>query len=579
MSTDLKQAQSELKNAKNELKSTKSELKSTESELKTTECDLKSTENELKSTECELKSTKSELKITKSELKGTESELKSTESELKTTESELKSTESELKGSQEESYHRLLELEVLYRAAPVGLGFLDRELRYVRVNEALANMNGLPVEAHIGQHAMDINPPLAKLIVPKMEEVIESKQPVLNVEITGTTPADKMRKRTWMASFSPVTNAKTFGVSVVFQDITLLKENQDISTRLSLIVESSSDAIISTALDGTITSWNRAAEGTLGYTSDEVVGKPFSILVTPQNAHEVPDILGRLQQERVRHGERIETVHRRKDGRYINVSLSISPIHDRHGCLIGASKIVRDITLQKSAHSALLRSDEEHRQFAFAAAHDLQEPLRNIILYAQILKARSEPSADVELDELSVVTESATRMQMLIKDLLLYTEVIDVPSGMAQPVDCNEACRAALSNLASAIDECAAEVNVGQLPTVIAERSHVIQLIQNLIGNALKYRGEERPPHIEVSAEREDHQWVFSVKDNGIGIAPKFHDQIFGVFKRLHGHEIPGTGIGLALCKRIVDHQGGRLWLESESGMGSTFYFSFPDRN
>jgi PAS domain S-box-containing protein len=193
---------------------------------------------------------------------------------------DLKQIQAELKGSQEESYHRLLELEVLYRTAPVGLCFLDYELRYVRLNEALAEINDLSVEAHIGRYASEINPALAKVIVPIMARVLASRQPLLNIEITTTTPADAKRERTWMVNFHPVTNAETFGVSVVFHDITVLKETEDLCTRFSLIVGSSNDAIISMKLDGAITSGNHAAEEMFGYSAPEALGKPISMLAT-----------------------------------------------------------------------------------------------------------------------------------------------------------------------------------------------------------------------------------------------------------------------------------------------------------
>lgn len=366
----------------------------------------------------------------------------------------MNQTQIDLKSSQKESYHRLLELEVLYRTAPVGLGFLDHELRYVRLNDALAEINELSVEAHIGRYASEINPDLAKIVVPMMAHVLASRQSLLNVEIAGKTPADAINQRVWMVNFHPVSNAETFGISVVFQDI----------------------------------------------------------------------------------------------------------------------------TQQKRAHAALLRSNEELQQFAFAAAHDLQEPLRNIGLYAQILDSQYKRKLDVEADEhLGIVIESARRMQRLIKDLLEYTEIIDVHGENGEGVDCNEVCRTALDNLALTIKEGEADVSIAPLPTVVAQRTHLIQLFQNLIGNALKYRARERHAKIHVSADRHDGHWVFSVKDNGIGIAPEYHDRIFGVFKRLHGQDVPGTGIGLAICKRVVDHYDGRLWLESEVGGGSTFHFSFPD--
>ena len=490
---------------------------------------------------------------------------------------DLSQTDSDLNSTREESNHRLLELEALYRTAPVGLGFFDRDLRYMRLNKAFATINDLSVEAHIGRHASEINPRLANIFVPMMAQVLVSKQPLLNIEITSSTPGDFIRPRTWMVNFYPVTNAKTFGVSVAIQDITALKMTEDIRTRLGVIVESSDDAMVSMTLDSTITTWNEAAERMFGYTAEEAIGKTIAILATPYRPNELLGILEVLQQgERA---EQHETVQRRKDGRPIDVSLTVSPIRDRHGCVIGFSETARDITEQKRAQATLLRSNEELRQFTFAAAHDLQEPLRNIDLYCQMLDAQYKGNLDAEADEyLGIVIESARRMQNLIKDLLAYTQAVDAHDQARHSVDCSEICQTALDNLASALADCQANVSVTPLPTVVAEPTHIMQLFQNLISNALKYRAKERRPQIDVSAERRDDGWVLSVKDNGIGIAPEYHDRIFGVFKRLHGRDVPGTGIGLAICRRIVDHYGGRLWLESEVGQGSTFYFSFPYR-
>ncbi|MDX6711685.1 MAG: hypothetical protein QOH96_2701, partial [Blastocatellia bacterium] len=453
-----------------------------------------------------------------------------------------------------------------------------QDLRYLRLNKAFATINDLSLEAHIGRHASELNPRLANIFVPMMAQVLASRLPLLNIEITGSTPGDFIRPRTWMVNFYPVTNATTFGVSVAFQDITALKATEDIRTRLGVIVESSDDAMISMTLDGTITTWNSAAERMFGYSAEEAIGKTIGILATPHRPKELLSILEFLQEGK--RAEQHETVQRRKDGRHVDVSLTVSPIRDQRGSVIGFSETARDITEQKRAQATLLRSNEELRQFTFAAAHDLQEPLRNIDLYGQMLDTQYKGNLDAEADEyLGIVIESARRMQTLIKDLLTYTQAVDVQDRSGHPVDGNEICRTALDNLASALANCQATVSVGPLPTVVAEPAHVMQLFQNLIGNALKYRAKERPPQIDISAERRDHSWVFSVKDNGIGIAPEYHDRIFGVFKRLHGRDVPGTGIGLAICKRITDHYGGRLWLESEVGQGSTFYFSFAIEN
>jgi PAS domain S-box-containing protein len=242
-----------------------------------------------------------------------------------------------------------------------------------------------------------------------------------------------------------------------------------------------------------------------------------------------------------------------------------------------------DVTERKAAENELQRVNDELRranadlqQFAYAAAHDLQEPLRNIALYAQLLAMRYEGQLDEQGDEILAATrDSAVRMQMLVQDLLTYAHVAGGDRAAAA-VDCNAVLQAALRNLDAAIVESGAVVTSGPLPEIRAHESNMIEVFQNLIGNAIKYRGP-RLPRIHVSAEQQSGVWIFSISDNGMGIPPEYQDRIFGVFKRLHGREIAGTGIGLAICKRIVERYGGRIWVESAGeGKGATFRFTIP---
>lgn len=243
-----------------------------------------------------------------------------------------------------------------------------------------------------------------------------------------------------------------------------------------------------------------------------------------------------------------------------------------------------DVTERKVAENELKRVNDELRranadlqQFAYAAAHDLQEPLRNISLYTQLLAMRYDDGRlDDEGDEILAATrDSAVRMQMLVQDLLTYTHVTGRDRAAA-PVDCNAVLQSVLKNLGAAIAESGAEVTSGPLPEIRAHESNMIEVFQNLIGNAIKYRSDA-PPRIHVSAEPQAGAWTFSISDNGMGIAPEYQDRIFGVFKRLHGREIAGTGIGLAICKRIVERYGGRIWAESAGeGKGTTFRFTIP---
>jgi hypothetical protein len=224
----------------------------------------------------------------------------------------------------------------------------------------------------------------------------------------------------------------------------------------------------------------------------------------------------------------------------------------------------------------LARSNRELEQFAYVASHDLQEPLRMVGSYTELLAQRYPEKRDAETDEfIGYVLEGVMRMQALIRDLLSYSRV----GSQAQPfvaTDCGEVLQRALANLRSAIDDSGAEVTIGGLPVVGADPSQMLQLFQNLVGNAVKFHGEERPL-IRVGAERRGADWVFSVTDNGIGIDARYADRIFVIFQRLHGRgKYPGTGIGLAICKKIVERHAGRIWVESQPGKGATFYFTIP---
>jgi PAS domain S-box-containing protein len=365
-------------------------------------------------------------------------------------------------------------------------------------------------------------------------------------------------------------------------NITEEKKAAEVHHRLSAIVESSDDAIISKDLNGIIQTWNAGAQRIFGYTTEEIVGKHISTLAAPDRVDEIPNILERLVR-----GERIdhyETKRKTKDGKILTVSLTVSPIRDESGRIIGASKVARDITergLQeqalRDANAALTRSNADLHQFAYSASHDLQEPLRMVVAYSELLQkefgTQLGPSG---AEYIGYTVQGALRMEQLLRDLRTYTLASTSARDATADIDASVSLDNAIKSLAAAIKDSKACVTRTDLPCVRMHEFQLEQVFQNLIGNSIRYRGSD-PPHIHVAAARQDPDWLFSVQDNGIGIDPQYKEQVFELFKRLHSiAEYPGSGMGLAICQRIVERAGGKIWVESEPGRGSTFYFTIP---
>jgi signal transduction histidine kinase len=227
----------------------------------------------------------------------------------------------------------------------------------------------------------------------------------------------------------------------------------------------------------------------------------------------------------------------------------------------------------------LARSNRDLEQFAYVASHDLQEPLRMVAIYTQLLAERYRGKLDADADKyIHYAVDGATRMQTLVQDLLAFSRVGRQGTEF-KPTDCGAVVELALKNLKAAIEESAARIEYDDLPSVMADSSQLVQLFQNLIGNAVKFHGAE-PPLVRISAEKAKQETLFSIADNGIGIAPEHTEIIFAIFKRLHTRtEYPGSGIGLAICKKIVERHGGRIWVESQPGRGCTFRFTLPNGN
>lgn len=413
-------------------------------------------------------------------------------------------------------------------------------------------------------------------------------------------------------------------VNIVARDITERKTSEkaikNLSRQNELVLNSASEGIFGLDLSGNHTFVNSAAAQMLGYRIRELIGKPSHKIWH----HSKPDGSPYPETECPMYATCKDGIVRRvkneefwkKDGTSFPVAYTSTPILEG-GKLIGAVVTFRDITERKREEeelkkhrkhlkelveertselsamndelqqqilerkrieNELARSNTDLHQFAYAASHDLQEPLRVIEGYVNLLVRRYKDKLDEKANDLIGYTvDGVQRMQDIIKDLLEYSKVGSKGLHL-KPVDCSFVVDKAMLNLQTAIDETGATVTYEKLPTVIADASQIGGLFQNLISNAIKFHGDA-PLKIHISVDKKIGEWVFSVQDNGIGIDPQHLEKIFVVFQRLHTREeYPGTGIGLAICKRIVERHGGKIWVKSEPVKGSTFYFTIPDQ-
>jgi PAS domain S-box-containing protein len=327
---------------------------------------------------------------------------------------------------------------------------------------------------------------------------------------------------------------------------------------------------------GILTSWNAGVECLLGYSEQEWIGQHASIVFTPSDkAVEVCESeMGKARETGCATDIRW---HRHKEGTLFFANGVMNALRDEQGVLIGYSKIMSDETARKQLQDSLTESNTALEQFAYVASHDLQEPLRTMSMYAQLLTHKYGGKLDAEADQLlALIVSGSARMSALVRDLLAYARLTteeERPSSIALDEDLE----AALTHLAQAIEESGARVTHDPMPTLQVDRGQMVRLFQNLIANAVKYRKPDQAPKVHLSAEQKGAEWVISIRDNGIGFDPKDASVIFAPFKRLHSSdEYSGTGVGLAICRRIVQAQGGRIWAESKPGEGTTFFFTLP---
>lgn len=372
----------------------------------------------------------------------------------------------------------------------------------------------------------------------------------------------------------------------ITDNIRLHRELIDSEQKFKAICNSAQDAIILIDNDGNIIYWNNSAENIFHYSEGEVLGKNLHKLLAPEKYH--VNHFSAMEKFKATGegnaiGKTLDLTALRKNGEEFPIELSLSAIKIKDKW--NAVGIIRDTSerkkiekLLKERTEALEKSNKELEEFAYIASHDLQEPLRMISSYVQLLERRYKNKLDQDANDfISYAVEGSARMKALINDLLAYSRVGTKGKEFAK-TNISDILKKVLQNLQIALEENKVEISIGPMPVIMADDTQMIQLFQNLIGNAIKFKNKN-PPKISIDCKEKNGNYIFSVSDNGIGIEKEYYDRIFMIFQRLHTRDkYPGTGIGLAVCKKIVERHGGSIWLESEVGKGTIFYFSIPKR-
>lgn len=338
------------------------------------------------------------------------------------------------------------------------------------------------------------------------------------------------------------------------------------------------DAVIATDERGTITFINPVALKLTAWTEVEALGTPiWSVfpIVNETTRAKVDNPIEKALATGQIVGLANHTVLMARDGREIPIDDAGAPIRTREGAIVGAILVFRDISVRRTAERNLLTANVQLKEFVDGAAHDLKAPLRSIAIFTRVLQRRSGEQLDEEgKNAVAFIIRSVQRMDSLLNDLVNYARASHFELGPGQ-ASMDSALRTALANLQADIEASNAVVTAGELPVLPVHELHLVQLLQNLIGNAVKYRSEDAP-RIGVTCNKNESDWVVQVSDNGLGIGAEYVDVIFKPFKRLHGEDRPGNGIGLATCEKILGVYGGRIWVESTPGEGSTFCFTIP---
>ena len=488
--------------------------------------------------------------------------------------------EHELKES-EEKYRNIIEI------ANEGVMIADTTGRINYVNAKMAEMLGYSSEELLGTNAESlIDQDDLELGMQKIENRKKGIQESYEIKYIR-----KNGEILWcLISATPMYdyNGKHIGNMTMQTDITESKKAnhalQESESRFHSVLDNSQDVIYRINVQtGNYEYVSPSTENVFGYSPDELIvlaNKNLLNTIHPDDRIKFKEALKKLERnDKVE----MEYRHQTKNGGYCWISNKMGLIKDNTGNPLYRDGNMRDITNRKlieeqmeTTMDELRRSNEELERFAYVSSHDLQEPLRMVTLYSQLLERRYKDSLDSDADDfIEYIVENAKRMKQLIDDLLEYSRLTDRANEFGN-TDLEKVLENVLLNLSIPIVENNVTVTHDSLPTVLADKNQMVQVLQNLLTNAIKFRGVE-PPKIDISAKKNEKEWIFAITDNGIGISPEHQIQIFEVFKRLHTREeYPGTGIGLSIVKKIILHHGGRIWVESELGKGTTFYFTIP---
>jgi PAS domain S-box-containing protein len=360
------------------------------------------------------------------------------------------------------------------------------------------------------------------------------------------------------------------------RDTTERRQAEKTAIRLAAIVESSEDAIIGKDLDGIVQSWNGGAQKIFGYSAAEMIGGPMTPLIPVGRRDEEKQIL-----EKIKRGDSVEhfdTVRQAKNGQQIDVSVTISPIKDSTGTIVGASKVARDITESKRVEKRIIELNAELEAFSYSVSHDLRAPLRHVIGFVELLHREAGPTlSEKALRHLTTISQSAKRMGSLIDDLLAFSQI--GRSGMKKrEVNLDELVRETLGDFEGDLQGRNVVWEIHPLPVTHCDPALLRMVLVNLISNAIKFTAPCSETRIEIGViPNGDNETVVFIRDNGVGFDPRYLSKLFGVFQRLHSvGEFEGTGIGLANVQRIIHRHGGRVWAEGAVNGGATFFFSLP---